>query len=71
MPCVPNEQGDQGPEGQGAGRQNEGRSRYHRLGLATHLNDRTRPDSRAAVTRAQWSCARSPTGKSTSTVSST
>lgn len=51
--------------------ENEGRSRYHRLGLATHLNDRTRPDARAAVTRSQWSCARSPTGKSTSTVSST
>lgn len=29
------------------------RSRYHRLGLATHLNDRTRPDARAAVTRSQ------------------
>jgi hypothetical protein len=33
--------------------ENEGRSRYHRLGLATHLNDRTRPDARAPVTRSR------------------
>lgn len=31
----------------------EGRSRYHRLGLATHLNDRTRPNPRAPVTHSR------------------